>query len=240
MDSEEESFLVALNKMTGEELWRVDREENTNWSTPVIWKNKKRTELVTSGNIARSYDPETGELFWELYLGGGRNISSPVFNKKMLYIGNENYRGEGGMFLAVKAGIDGDLTPVSGDSISPGVVWSVVNSGLSMPSPLLYKGLIYVTERRRGSITCYDALSGEAVYKNMKIPDAGPFWASPWVYNDKIYCLDERGTTHIIKSGPEFELLSQNKLDDKFWASTAILEGAYIFRGVEYIYCVKE
>ena len=77
-DNEENSLLVALDKETGEEKWRVQRDEKSNWSTPLIWKNKMRTELVTGGKTARSYDPATGALLWELNMGGGRDIASPV------------------------------------------------------------------------------------------------------------------------------------------------------------------
>jgi outer membrane protein assembly factor BamB len=240
IDNEDNSFLVALDSESGEEKWRVPRNEKTNWSTPVIWKNKVRTELVTAGKIARSYDPGTGALLWELNVGGGRNISSPVADKEMIYLGNEKRSDGGGILFAVKAGAEGDITPEEGASTSTGVAWSLPGSGLSMASPLLYDGLLYIVERRGGMIFCYQAATGEPVYQSLKIPDAGPFWASPWAVDDKIYCMDERGTTHVVRAGEEFEVLTQNKLDDKFWASQAIANKSYFFRGVEYIYCVRE
>src|SRR5204863_4102950 len=67
IDNEEKSFLVALHKKTGDEVWRVSRNEKTNWGSPVIWKNKLRTELVTPGSQkVRSYDPANGKVLWEL------------------------------------------------------------------------------------------------------------------------------------------------------------------------------
>jgi outer membrane protein assembly factor BamB len=104
IDNEEKSFLVALAAKTGDELWRVSRDEETNHCSPVIWKNKDRTELVTSGSHeVRSYDPATGKVLWELSMGGGRCDSSPVGNADMLYVGSEpgmgmgrRMRGEGG------------------------------------------------------------------------------------------------------------------------------------------------
>ena len=239
IDSEEESFLAALNKKTGEEIWRIPREEKTNWGTPIIWKNKVRTELVTTGLKARSYNPKNGELLWELDLGGGRNISSPVANKDLLFTGNEQRRGSGGFLFAVKAGADGDITPAPGDSTSAGVLWTRPNSGLSMPSPLLYNGYIYIVERRQGSIFCYEALTGKPVYGKTRIPGAGPFWASPWIYDDKVWCLDERGTTHVIQPGEEFKVLSTNSIEDKFWPSVAITDKGYVFRGLKAIYYVE-
>jgi outer membrane protein assembly factor BamB len=240
IDNEENSFLVALEAATGDERWRVQRSEKSNWSTPVIWKNKVRTELVTGGKTARSYDPETGELIWELNVGGGRNISSPAFDRERIYLGNEKRSDGGGTLFAVIAGAEGDITPGEGASTSQGVAWSTPESGLSMPSPLLFEGLIYIVERRGGMIFCYEAATGEPVYQKVRIPDAGPFWASPWIANGKIYCLDERGTTHVLEPGREFTLVAQYKLDDKFWSSQAIAGHAYFFRGVEYLYCIRE
>ncbi len=238
LDNEKESFLVALDKITGEENWRILREETTNWSTPVIWKNRVRTELVTTGKVARSYDPKTGDLIWELDLGGGRSIISPVFSKDLLFTGNEQRRGGGGFLFAIKAGSEGDITPAEGDSTSSGVQWTTANSGLSMPSPLLYDGFIYILDRR-GNIFCIEETTGEWVYPRTKVPDAAPFWATPWIYDDKIWALDEKGTTHVIKPGREFEVLSTHTIDDKFWSSTAISNHGYIFRGVKKLYCVE-
>lgn len=92
VDNEENSFLVALDAESGEELWKKERDELTNYSTPIIWKNSVRTELVTGGKTARSYDPLTGELFWELEIAGYYNIPSPVSGQDMLYLGNAGYR----------------------------------------------------------------------------------------------------------------------------------------------------
>jgi len=238
MDSEEGSFLVALDKYTGEEIWRVGREEKTNWSTPVIWKNRVGTELVTAGQKARSYDPKTGRLIWELDLGGGRNISSPVASKKLLFTGNEKRADGGGFLFAVKAGSKGDITPPEGDSTSSGVLWRRPSSGLSMPSPLLYKGNIYIVDRS-GFLYCYEESTGREVHPKTRVPEAAPFWASPWAHAGRIWCLDERGTTHSIRAGGQFEVLSRNSIDDKFWSSAAITDRGYVFRGVSNLYYVE-
>ena len=239
LDNEDESFLVAMNKKTGEEIWRIPREEKTNWSTPVIWKNRVRTELVTGGQKARSYDPKTGELLWELDLGGGRNISSPVASRDLLFTGNEKRSDGGGFLFAIKAGSEGDITPPEGDSTSSGVLWTRSNSGLAMASPLLYNGHIYIVERRGGSVSCYEETTGRTVYSKTRIPEAGAFWASPWAYNDRIWCMDESGTTYVIKAGEDFEVLSKYSIEDKFWSSAAITDQGYIFRGVSNLFHVE-
>ena len=108
-----------------------------------------------------------------------------------------------------------------------------------MASPLVYEGYIYLLDRNRGRIYCYETATGEVVYPGTKITDAKAFWASPWLFDGKIYCLDDRGTTHIIQAGKEFKELGKNKLDDIFWASTAIAKSSYVFRGEKGIYCVR-
>jgi outer membrane protein assembly factor BamB len=77
-------------------------------------------------------------------------------------------------------------------------------------------------------------------YPATNIKDAEAFWASPWAYDGKIYCLDEKGVTHVIKAGKTFEEIRKNKLDDIFWASTAMANNSYIFRGEKALYCIKQ
>jgi len=72
------------------------------------------------------------------------------------------------------------------------------------------------------------------------VDKVGACWASPWIQGDKIFFYDEKGTTQVIQAGKEFKVLSQNTLNDKFWASVAITSDAYIFRGVKKLYCVKK
>lgn len=240
IDNEEKSFLTALDSKTGGELWRVDRDEKSTWGTPVIWKNSVRTELVTPGKKARSYNPENGKLNWELDLKGGRTISSPVTDSDMLFIGNEKRSDGGGTLFGIKAGASGDISLKEGETSNNWVVWSVPESGIAMASPLFYEGLIYIADRTQGKLYCYDAASGAAVSPGTKITGAKAFWASPWAFNGKIYCLEEKGTTYMIQAGKSFKELGNNTLEnDTFWASTAIANGSYVFRGEKAIYCIR-
>jgi outer membrane protein assembly factor BamB len=239
VDNEEQSFLVALDAASGEEVWKMDRDEKTNYSTPVIWKNSIRTELVTGGQTARSYDPLTGEVLWELEMAGYYNIPSPVFQEDLLYMGNTAFRDKPGTLFCIRAGAEGDITPANGESSSKGVLWSHPDAATSNPSPLLYKGLLYLVSGRGGEITCLKASSGELVYKE-KLEKVAACWASPWACEDKIFFIDEKGLTRVIKAGESFEFLHQNELDDKFWASVAATRDAYILKGSSHLYCIGE
>jgi outer membrane protein assembly factor BamB len=270
IDNEEKSFLVALDRKTGNELWRVSRDERSNHSSPFVWKNKQRTELVTSGSQkARSYDPATGKLLWELSLGGGQCNASPVGDEERLYVGigggpggpgggfggrpGGGFGGRGGpggdregmgggnaSLYAVKAGATADITPADGASTSSGVVWSQPKAGPSAASPLVYEGYVYIIERNGGMISCYDAKTGKPAYRRERLPGATTFWASPWAYDGKVFCIDDGGTTHVLQAGPKFKVLGKNKLDDQFWATPAIAGGALILRGVESVYSVRQ
>jgi outer membrane protein assembly factor BamB len=250
IDNEEKSFLVALDKRTGKELWRVARGERTNHCSPVVWKNKQRTELVTSGGQkVRSYDPATGKVLWELGMGGGRCYATPVGDDERLYVGCEagfggggfgggrgGFGGGGGALFAVRAGASGDLTLKEGETSNAGVAWSQPRGGPEKASPLVYQGHLYVL-RQGGLVTCYDARTGQQVYRE-RLPGAAAFWASPWAGDGKVFCLDDRGTTHVIQAGPKFKVLGKNAIDEMFWSSPAVAGGALFLRGVDHLYCI--
>lgn len=242
IDDEETSFLVSLDAKSGEEVWRVPREEKSQWSSPIIWEKSDRTELVTGGSVVRSYDPESGELLWQLDMRGGRSSASPTADGDRLYVGTEmRNRGgpdDGGGFLfAVKAGANGDITPEEGESESEGVAWICDRSGLQMASPLVCEGHVYVLARRTGTLNCIDAETGESVYIK-RINGARAFWGTPWAYEDKVFCLDDSGTTHIIQAGPKFEVLGKNTIDEQFWSTASFSDGSLFLRGADKLYCI--
>ncbi|MFH0842185.1 MAG: PQQ-binding-like beta-propeller repeat protein [Bacteroidota bacterium] len=237
-DNEENSFLAAVDASTGEEKWRVQRDEKTNYSTPVVWKNSKRTELVAGGKTIRSYDPLTGRELWSLRAGGEMNIPSSVGDQELFYTGNTTGQNAKGALFAVKAGAEGDITPAEGAASGNGVAWMAQDAALGNPSPLLYNGYIYIVASRGGEIKCIDAADGSLVYKD-RIAGLGAVWASPWGYDGRVWLYDENGTTYTLQGGDAFKYEQKCKLDDKIWASVAITGDAYIFRGVKNLYCIQ-
>ncbi|HYQ57375.1 MAG TPA: PQQ-binding-like beta-propeller repeat protein [Draconibacterium sp.] len=237
VDNEENSFLIALDVKSGEEAWRVSRDEKTNYATPVVWKKTEGNELIVMGKTVRSYEPETGKLNWQLKADGNYGMSTPVYNDELIYFGNVAGPNEATTLYAVKAGASGDISLAEGETSNEWVAWTNGESGISNPSPVLYNGLLYIVSARGGNVSCVDAVSGE-IYYNEKINRVGACWASPWINNDKLFFTDERGVTRVIKAGPEFELLGENTLDDKFWTSVVPASDAYVFKGEDNIYCV--
>jgi len=237
-DNEEKSFLVALNKSTGDELWRAERDEKSNWSTPYVWKNKLRTELVTAGGTKmRSYNPANGELLWEIAGAAGRCSATPVGDEELLYVGTGGGMRGSGPLLAVKAGATGDISLGEGETTNAGVAWSVDRGGPPMASPLLYQGLLYVLDQRGGLIRCYDAKTGQEHYQQ-RLPDGGGFTSSPWASDGKVFCLDDKGQTFVLEAGPELKVLGVNKLDEMFWSSVAVAGNRLLLRGVDHLYCI--
>lgn len=244
VDSEEDSFVAALKTSDGSEAWRVSRpDEGSNWGSPVIWKNSVRAELIVGGKKVRSYDPATGKVIWELDMNGGRSSASPSGDMDRLIVGTEERRARGGRqasggrLCSVKPGATGDITPKEGETTSPGLHWLLAKGGPSMASPLLYKDYLYILERSN-ILNCYNAKTGEPVYRKTRVEGARSFWASPWAHDGHVYCLDDSGTTHVIEPGKDYKVLSANKLDDQFWATAAVADGTLILRGVEGIYCI--
>lgn len=230
-DSENESFLVALDARSGDERWRVAREEKSTWCSPIIWKNQLRTELVTGGKVIRSYDPESGELLWQLTAGERASSASPAGNEEMLVVGAR------GLF-AVRAGASGDITPAAGETASNGVLWSHDRGGPQMASPLIHDGYVYICDRRGGIVTCYDAASGKEAYKE-RLPGEREFWASPWACNGRIFCLDDSGATHVLAPGGTFQVLATNQLEGRFWASAAVADGSFLLRSTDTLFRIK-
>jgi outer membrane protein assembly factor BamB len=229
---------------TGDELWRVNRDEVTQYSTPIIWRNSQRNELVAGGEVTRSYDPATGKLLWKLDMAKGRSSATPLAVGDRLYVGTEfRNRGgpdDGGGFLfAVNPGGSGDITPPAAADSSEFIAWRTAESDIQMASPVLCKGHIYLLERRLNIVNCIDAETGEKVYRT-RIPGSRAFWASPWTCGDSVYCLDDAGTTFVLAGGSEFRVLRQNVIDERAWATPAAANGALFLRTIDHLYCIAK
>lgn len=243
IDNEQQSFLVALDAETGNEIWRVNRDEPSQYSTPIIWQNSLRNELIAGGQYYRSYDPETGKLLWQLNMDKGRSCATPLAVGDRLYVGTElrNRGGSddgGGYLFALKPGGSGDITPPAGQDSSDVIVWRIRNSGIQMASPILCAGHIYLLERRSSILHCVNAETGATAYRK-RIPGARAFWASPWTSNGKAFCLDDSGTTHVLAGGPEFKVLNTNVIEEQSWSSPAVADGALFLRTTEHLYCIE-
>lgn len=235
-DNDDQSFLVALDKRTGVEVWRVERNENSNWTTPLVWKNKVRTEIVTSGtDKVRSYNL-SGQLLWELSGMSSIAIPTPFSSLGLLFISSGYVGDQVRPVYAVRPGATKDISLKEKETSNQFIAWSLPQAGPYNPSPLVY-GEYYYTLLDRGFLTNHRARTGELIYDKHRIErGAAAFTASPWAYNGKIFCLSEDGDTFVIQAGPQFKLVGINSLNEMCMATPAISKGSLIIRTASKLY----
>ena len=236
-DNEQKSFLVALDKNTGKQIWRVERAEKSNWSTPYIWENDKRTELVTIGTArVRSYDLD-GKVLWELAGTSGLVSLMPVAKHGLLYVGAGYHYGP---LYAIRPGASGDISLKAGEKGNEWIAWHEAKGAPIHPSFLISGDRLY-SVFDAGFLTCHDAKSGKILFNRERIETgAGRFYASPWSYQNKVFMLNEDGKTYVIEDGPAYKLLHTCALDEPAWATPAIAHGSLFVRTYSKLYRIEK
>ena len=225
----ESSFIVALDKKTGKEVWRTPRKVQVSWATPILVRTAKRPELITSGTeFVISYDPATGKELWRHKGVESNAIPSPVANSDMVFL-VAGFPAK--IAMAIKLGGSGDLTG------TPNVPWTYAKGTAYVPSPILYGDYLYLTTDR-GILTCIDAKTGQVKYEGGRIPIPATFTASPVAFDGKILMTSEDGDTFIVKAGPKHEILGTNSVGEAVYASPAIADGRIFIRGEKNLYCI--
>ncbi|HWI17409.1 MAG TPA: PQQ-binding-like beta-propeller repeat protein [Vicinamibacterales bacterium] len=238
-DNEEASALRALDAATGKQLWRTERPQETNWATPFIWRNERRTEIVVNGTSAiRSYGLD-GKPLWTLRPSSTHVIPTPFASGGLLYV-SSGYVGDSTRpVYAIKPGGDGDISLKSGETANAFVAWALPQGGTYNTSAIVYGGRYY-TLFDRGFFTCHDAATGGEIYTKVRLdPTASGFTASPWAYNGKIFAMSEDGTTYVIEAGTEFKVVGQNRLDEFTMATPAIHRDSLIIRTATSLYRIS-
>ena len=232
-DHERNSFITAMDKRTGDVLWKTDRDERTTWFSPIIVENDGKPQVITTGtNRVRSYDLATGELVWD---GDGltaNSIPSPVAADGYVYL-MSGFRGSA--FRAVHlAKAMGDITD------SNAIVWEYNRDTPYVPSPLLYKDTIYFLKDNKGILSAFNIKTGEVSYGPERLQYISGVYASIVGAGDRVYIAGRNGTVNVIQHGSKFEILAANKLDENFNASPAIVGSELYLRGGQHLYCIAE
>jgi outer membrane protein assembly factor BamB len=227
------SFITALDARTGKEVWRQTRDEIDTWATPLVVEQAGRAQVIVPGmNRVRSYDLETGDLVWHTAGLTMNPIPSPVADDSFVYL-MSGFRGNS--LKAIRfAGARGDITGTEA------VAWTLERDTPYVPSPLLYDGIIYFLKSNNGLLSAFDARSGKPHYQVQRLQQAPEVFASPVGAAGRVYIPSRDGTTVVIKHGPTFEVIAQNKLSDGFDASPALVGEAIYLRGYKYLYCIAE
>jgi outer membrane protein assembly factor BamB len=232
-DHEGQSFIVALDKNTGEELWRDDRDEPTSWATPLIVDLDGRAQAITGAtNRVRSYDLETGEIVWE---GDGLTLNvipSPVASGGVVYL-TSGYRGNALRAISLERA-HGDIQ--GGDA----VLWEHDRDTPYVSSPLLYGNTLYFLKSNNGILSAFDVTTGRPHYGPVRLEGISEVYASPVGVAGRVYILGRDGNALVLADGPELRVLAQNSLDDGFDASPAIVGDEIYLRGYRYLYRISE
>lgn len=235
-DTQADSFVIALNVQSGETVWKTPREELPSWGTPTVVTTSAGAMLVTNAsNYIRGYDPQTGKELWKL--GGSSKITAPtpVF-KDGLFVIASGRQPEGPIFV-VRQNAKGDVTLAAGKTNSEAIAWSRIARGPYMPTPLIYRGLVYVLNNN-GIFDAYNLGTGEEVYRQ-RLPNIGSgFSASPVGADGKIYLSSEDGEISVISAGTKFTQISTNDMGETLMATPAISEGVLYARTAKNVFAI--
>ena len=239
-DNDEQSFLAAFDKRTGAEVWKVERKEGTNWSSPFVWENEQRAEIVTSGSDrVRSYDL-SGKLLWEFSGMSTISIPTPFSRHGLLYISSGYIADPMRPAYAIRPGASGDISLKPGETSNQFIAWSLPTGAPYNPTPVIH-GDVYYTLFDRGFFTSHDARTGREIYGRQRITaEASGFTSSPWAYNGKIFAMSEEGDTYVIQAGPEFKVLGKNSLNEMTLATPAVSRGSLIVRTASKLYRITK
>ena len=232
-DHEGPCFIVALDKRTGEERWRQERDEHTSWGSPVIVEVDGKAQVLTTGTKQiRAYDLATGEVLWHGEGLTDNPIPTPVVVDGMAYF-MSGFRGCA--LVAVRlAGAKGDIAGTEA------IVWSAPEDTPYVPSPVATNGLLYFFKSNSGILTARDMQSGERRLGPERLETVENVYASPVAAAGRVYLVGRDGGVEVLAAKPELEVLARNTLDEQFDASPALAGKELYLRGASHLYCLAQ
>jgi outer membrane protein assembly factor BamB len=225
-------FFAAFDKLTGRQLWKVDRDEETSWSSPIVVENNGQAQLIVAGtNRVRGYSPDTGKVIWECGGLSSNIVATPVAAEGMLFAVSSY---EKRAFLAIRLDrAKGDITGTDR------VAWTRSRGTPYVPSPLLYGSHLYFLTHYQGILSRVDSVTGADSPGAIRLGGIGNIYASPVAGGGRVYVTDLDGNTIVIRDDDQ-KILSLNKLDDEFSASAAIAGHELFLRGKRFLYCIAQ
>jgi outer membrane protein assembly factor BamB len=231
-DNNDESYLHALDKNTGRELWKIPRNEGPGWTTPYFIREGAQTQVVLSGSRSvRAYDLATGKLIWSCDGIGSNPVPMIVSDEKAVYAMSGHRQPTA---LAIRRGAMGDVTGTDA------VLWRLDRGTPYVPSPLLYDGLLFFCQKNDAILTCVDPSTGTPHYSQERLEGITGVYASPIGVQDRIYLPGQNGATVVLDKSSTLRVLALNQLDDGFDASPAVVGNELFLRGRENLYCLVE
>ncbi len=229
-DHQGPSALYALDKLTGETIWKVARDEPTGWATPLVVEHAGRKQVVMNGqNYARGYDLETGKELWRCGGQTVRPVASPVAANGMVFVGS-GFQGAflGAFHLNGRGDIEG----------TDKVAWAMDRDVCDISSPLLSSGRIYFHKGKSGMLSCVDAATGTPHYTSRRIPGVDRTYASPIAAGGHVYLTSVTGTTVVIKDADELTIVATNDLEEAIGGTPAPVDNELFIRGENHLFCI--
>ena len=235
-DVQDQSFLMALDAGDGSEVWVTEREEDPTWSTPTVHVGGEgQTSLVVANGYKHigGYELETGEPVWKLVGGGDVPVPTPIVHGGLIYITSAH--GRLAPIYAIQTGAKGDLTMDPAEC--EGMQWSHARRGIYMQTPLVYGEHLYACSDG-GVLSCFEALTGEPVYRERLGGGLAGFSGSAVATDGLLYFSAEDGEVHVVAAGPEFEKVASNDLGETCMSTPALSEGVLYFRTQHHLLAV--
>lgn len=231
-DHEGSSFIVALNKSTGKDVWRTPRDEPTCWATPLVVEHNGRKQVVMNGQTcARSYDLATGKELWRCAGQTQRPVASAVAENGLVYVGS-GFRGSflGAFRLDGKGDIKGTRN----------VAWQITRDTPDIGSLLLSSGRLYFHKEKKGMLTCVDAATGQPHFGPARLPGLDTIYASPISAGGHVYLTSRNGTTVVIRDADRLQVVSTNSVGETVDATPAPVDDQLFIRGARHLFCIAE
>jgi len=229
-DQDAEAFIVALDKQTGSEIWRIDRPNRIrSYCVPLIVEAAGKMQMVLAGCLCTtSYDPDTGKLIWIMKGPTEQFVASPVYGDGLFFLtaGFPTYHN-----WAIRPDGEGDITATH-------VAWheskTSANKASYVPCPLAVPGCFYMISDL-GPLSCFEAKTG----KRLWMEELGRHHSgSPVLADGRVYLTDDDGITYVLKAGGTYELLARNALNDKCFSSPAVSQGQIFIRTNKHLWCI--
>lgn len=227
-DNLNKGFLMAIDVETGQEKWKVERNDVSTYSVPTYYNKNEKNQVVVNGyKHIGGYDIHTGKEIWKMKGGGDIPVPTPFFAHNLIYI--HSAHGKLAPIYAIKDNAEGDISLANDTVLNENMAWFKKRDGSYIPTSLVYEDYYYNLWGWNGKLSCLDAKTGEEIYTN-KLPKTKGITASGIASDNKLYYCTELGDVFVVKAGTEFEILAKNPMNDVIMASPAISENTLYFR----------